>query len=64
MLMYRVCYVTSHVQALQEFTSLCGEEPREAVLANLNVWVLMYNKLSMVRSDSPLINHSNGFGLK
>ena len=35
-------------QALNEFSSLCDEEPAEAVVAVLNIWNLMYNKLSTV----------------
>jgi hypothetical protein len=37
---------TTKIKALNEFSSLCDEEPAEAVVAVLNIWTLMYNKLS------------------
>ena len=43
---YAVCCMT--LQALQEFSTLCEREPVEAVVAVLNIWNLMYNKLSTV----------------
>ena len=45
------CHIPSNngsQQALTEFSSLCDEEPAEAVVAILNIWTLMYNKLSTV----------------
>ena len=41
-------------QALTEFSSLCDQEPPEAVTSVLNIWSLMYNKLSTVSYQAAL----------